>query len=126
MKRLNEFIYESSGKYVNNITKEGKNKISIEDNLEGGINTCEVNVKYFTKPKDNRQAIIVDLGEGKYMDFFKNGNYPWEPLTYFEEDEDPKEIWKENDFDESPDWFTKDTLPKSWEEVEKVLKLNKE
>ena len=34
-----------------------------------------------------------------------------------------KEIWEENDFGECPDWFTKDTLPKNWDEVEQVLKF---
>ena len=123
MKQIKDFIIESSKKYIDNITKEGNNKITLEDSLDGGYNTVEVNVKYFTKPNKDRQAIVVDLGKGKYMDFFKNGKFTWEPLTYFEDDEDPKEIWEENDFGECPDWFTKDTLPKTWDEVEQVLKF---
>ena len=123
MKHIKDFITESTVKYIDNITKEGNNKISIADNFEGEIHTVDINVKYFTKPNKDRQAIIVDLGEGKYIDFFKNGKFTWEPLTYFEDDEDPKEIWEENDFGKCPDWFTKDTLPKNWDEVEQILKF---
>ena len=123
MKALKQFILEksSTGKYVNNITKEGKNKISIEDKLDGKYNDIEVNVKYFSEPKNDKQVIIVDF-DGKYIDFFKNGNFPWEILTYFEDGEDPKEIWEENDFGNCPEWFTKETMFKSFDELEKYMK----
>lgn len=123
MRQLKEYLIESKGpKYTESIKKLGLNKISIGDNLEGGYNDFEVNVKYFTKPINDKQVIIIALGDDKYVDFFKNGNFSWEPLTYFEEDEDPKEIWNENGFGECPDWFTKDTLPKSFDELEKFFK----
>ena len=43
---------------------------------------------------------------------------------YFEEEEDPQETWEDNEFDNCPEWFTKDKMPKSWDEVEKYIKLN--
>ena len=122
MKDLKDKILESTqGK---NIDKLGENKITIDDNLNGDSNTVNVNVKYFSKSKNNKQAIIVELKEDLYIDFFKNGNFSWEPLTYFEEEEDPQETWEDNEFDNCPEWFTKDKMPKSWDEVEKYIKLN--
>jgi hypothetical protein len=124
MKDIKEYILESKS-YVNNITNEGPNKITITNYLDGDDNTFEVNVKFFTKPKNNRQAIIVDLGNDVYVDFFKNGNFTWDLLTYFDDDEDPKETWKDNEFAGKPEWFTKDKLPKSFDDLEKILSKNK-
>lgn len=121
MKTLKDKILESS--QYKNIEHLGENQIIIDDNLDGRSSEVTVDVKYFSEPKNNRQAIIVELKKDLYIDFFKNGNFSWEPLTYFEDGEDPKETWKDNEFDSCPEWFTKDNMPKSWNEVKKYISL---
>ena len=128
MKWLVEFIKEQQNRYYTTPIKEkGLHKITIGDYLNGGLHNYEVNVIYAVNDenqlrKDEAVIIINDpKNKHKYQDFFLNKD-EWMMLTVYDNDEDPKETWKDLNINlKVPNWFTKDKLMTP-DELENALK----
>lgn len=128
MKGLVEFIKEQQNRYYTTPIKEkGLHKITIGDYLNGGLHNYEVNVIYAVNDenqlrKDEAVIIINDpKNKHKYQDFFLNKD-EWMMLTVYDNDEDPKETWKDLNINlKVPNWFTKDKLMTP-DELENALK----
>ena len=128
MKGLVEFIKEQQNRYYTTPIKEkGLHKITIGDYLNGGLHNYEVNVIYAVNDENqlrkNEAVIIINdpKNKHKYQDFFLNKN-EWMMLTVYDNDEDPKETWKDLNINlKVPNWFTKDKLMTP-DELENALK----
>ena len=128
MKWLVEFIKEQQNRYYTTPIKEkGLHKITIGDYLNGGLHNYEVNVIYAVNDenqlrKDEAVIIINDpKNKYKYQGFFLNKD-EWMMLTVYDNDEDPKETWKDLNINlKVPNWFTKDKLMTP-DELENALK----
>ena len=128
MKGLVEFIKEQQNRYYTTPIKEkGLHKITIGDYLNGGLHNYEVNVIYAVNDenqlrKDEAVIIINDpKNKHKYQDFFLNKD-EWMMLTVYDNDEAPKETWKDLNINlKVPNWFTKDKLMTP-DELENALK----
>ena len=128
MKGLVEFIKEQQNRYYTTPIKEkGLHKITIGDYLNGGLHNYEVNVIYAVNDENqlrkNEAVIIINdpKNKHKYQDFFLNKD-EWMMLTVYDNDEDPKETWKDLNINlKVPNWFTKDKLMTP-DELENALK----
>lgn len=128
MKDIVNFINESKGpKYNTPIKEKGVHKISIPDYLNGGYGNFEVNVIYAVNDENqlrNDESVIVindPNHKHKYQDYFLS-NEGWMMLTVYDNDEDPKETWKNYNINlKCPDWLTKDKIMND-DELEKSLK----
>ena len=128
MKDIVNFINESKGpKYNTPIKEKGIHKISIPDYLYGGYGDFEVNVIYAVNDENqlrNDKSVIVindPNNKHKYQDYFLSDE-GWMMLTVYDNDEDPKETWKDYNINlKCPDWLTKDKIMNS-NELEKSLK----